>query len=47
KTNDFFKKVKYLTKQHYLDIVYRVLVLRDLDFELDDIIENIFDSLEA
>ncbi|RIB03323.1 hypothetical protein C2G38_2225453 [Gigaspora rosea] len=43
KTNDFFKKAKYLTKQHYLDIVYRILVLRDLDLELDDIIENIFD----
>ncbi|CAG8666849.1 17734_t:CDS:2, partial [Gigaspora rosea] len=46
KTNDFFKKAKYLTKQHYFDIVYRILVLRDLDLELDDIIENIFDGLE-
>lgn len=46
KTNDFFKKAKYLTKQHYLDIVYRILVLRDLDLELDDLIKNIFDGLE-
>ncbi|CAG8634042.1 25230_t:CDS:2 [Dentiscutata erythropus] len=46
---DFYKKAKarYFTKQHFLDIVYKILVLQSSDLELNELIENIFDGLEV
>ncbi|CAG8821616.1 27680_t:CDS:1, partial [Dentiscutata erythropus] len=41
--NDHYKSASIITKQHYLDIVFRILVQRNLDLELNKLIGNIFD----
>ncbi|CAG8490622.1 15329_t:CDS:2, partial [Cetraspora pellucida] len=45
--NEFFINLNKITKQHFLDIVYRILVNRDKYLRLDEKIENIFDDLEV
>ncbi|CAG8472327.1 13310_t:CDS:2, partial [Cetraspora pellucida] len=46
-TNNFFINAQTITKQHFLDIVFKILIKRDEDSRLDAKIGNIFDELEV
>ncbi|CAG8796631.1 7214_t:CDS:1, partial [Racocetra fulgida] len=44
--NDFFINSPTITNQHYLDIVYKILIRREEDPKLEEKIGNIFDTIE-
>ncbi|CAG8819589.1 24971_t:CDS:2, partial [Cetraspora pellucida] len=45
--NKFFINSRTITKQHFLDIVFKILIKRDRDLRLDEKIGNIFDDTEV